>query len=214
MAKNITISASPLAPLLWDSANAGESLKTLCSYVEQEARGASEWYFSRKKTKAAISRWLRFTAIVLTALAGLLPIITNLYPAAFARSGQAPGTSSGLWFSLAIGLAAALLGLDRFFGFSTGWIRYILAGTAIHKALEEFRMDWALLSAKLSAPPTADQIEALILRAKQFRLAIEDCVLEETKAWAAEFQSNLARLEKEAKAQLEAPRAAAGRVQN
>ena len=35
-------------------------------------------------------------------------------------------------------------------------------------------MDWALLSAKLSAPPTPDQIEALIRRAKQFRLAIED----------------------------------------
>jgi hypothetical protein len=107
-------------------------------------------------------------------LAGLLPIIANLSPAAFGSPGQTPGAISGLWVSLAIGLAAGLFGLDRYFGFTTGWIRYILTGTAIHKALEEFRMDWALLSAKLSAPPTPDQIEALIRRAKQFRLAIED----------------------------------------
>ena len=64
--------------------------------------------------------------------------------------------------SICVGSAAALIGLDKTFGFSSGWARYVLTVTSIRKALEEFRMDWISLSAKIDKTPTPDQIQALI----------------------------------------------------
>jgi SMODS and SLOG-associating 2TM effector domain 2 len=57
---------------------------------------------------------------------------------------------------LLIAEAAGCVGLDRFFGYSTGWIRYITTAMAIEKSLEEYRMEWARNIAKLrGAPPNS-----------------------------------------------------------
>jgi len=111
--------------------------------------------------------------------------------------------TSGLLASALVGLAAALLGVDKAFGFSSGWARYVLAATEIRKRLETFRMDWTALSASAGANPTPDQVAALIQKAKEFRVGAEDVVGQETKDWVTEFQNNLAQLEKDVKLQLE-----------
>jgi len=106
-----------------------------------------------------------------------------------------------------VGLAAALLALDKAFGFSSGWARYVMAATNIRKSLEEFRMDWAVLIANACPSPTPEQVAALIQRAKEFRVAVEGMVLQETKDWVSEFQNNIAQLEKDVTAQLAALKA-------
>jgi hypothetical protein len=65
--------------------------------------------------------------------------------------------SDGLWASLLLGVAAALFGLDKAFGYLSGWARYVLTATNIRRALEEFRMDWAELMVKAGTPPTAEE---------------------------------------------------------
>jgi hypothetical protein len=50
-------------------------------------------------------------------------------------------------------------------------------------------------------------VEALIERAKEFRVAVEGLVMQETKDWASEFQNNIAELEKDVTAQLNALKA-------
>jgi hypothetical protein len=112
-----------------------------------------------------------------------------------------------LWASLFLGVAAALLGLDKGFGFSSGWARYVLTATSIRKSLEEFRLDWAALRAKAGTSLTADTVAPLIDRAKQFRSDIEGLVLQETKDWVTEFQSTMAQMEKDVAAQLSALKA-------
>jgi hypothetical protein len=187
-------------PPTWDAANPQNSLERLRTYVESEAQKAIGWYFASKRSKALISRWLRLIAIVLSTAAAILPIIFSIWKT------TVPGIESGLLVSLLLGLAAGIVGFDHFFGFSSGWIRYVLTASAIEAALEEFRLDWQLLLAHLSTPSTNEQTFAMIERAKNFRISITNMVQDETKAWAAEFQSNLAQLENDVKASFEQER--------
>ena len=181
--------------IAWNPSDVPGSLNEIRTYVETEANKAADWYYRAKRSKAAWSRFLRAAAILLSTAAGILPIAVTL------KFGK--DESSGLWVSLLLGLAAGAVGLDHFFGFSSGWIRYVITASGIQNALEEFRMDWSMLSAHLSTPPTDEQLQALIEHAKGFRIAVAGMVLDETKAWAAEFQSNMAQLEKDVKASFE-----------
>jgi hypothetical protein len=190
----------------WDPANPGPSLTEVFGYVVNEAGKSSNWYWRAKRSKARPSYIIRFSAWVLASIAGLLPIIAGLVPAT--PSGQTPhgiaalNLGNGLWASLLLGIAAALYGLDKAFGFSSGWARYVLAATNIRKMLEEFRMEWAELMAKAGTSLTADNVAPLLERARKFRSDVEGLVLQETKDWVTEFQSSMAQMEKDVAAQL------------
>ncbi|MGA2904890.1 MAG: SLATT domain-containing protein [Candidatus Korobacteraceae bacterium] len=188
--------------IAWDPNNVPGSLSAIREYVEAEAVKAIDWYFASKKWKSICSRWLRASAILLSTAAGIVPLAIVLIL-------KKDNISTGLWVSLLLGLAAGIVGIDHFFGLSSGWVRYVITATGIQSALEDFRMDWNMLSAHLSAPPTNEQILALIDRAKSFRSSVAGMVLDETKAWAAEFQSSMAQLEKDVKTSFEEQRAKA-----
>jgi hypothetical protein len=98
--------------------------------------------------------------------AGLVPIIIQLVKNAGAN--WAKGFDSGPLASLFVGIAAALLGLDKAFGYSSGWTRYVLTGTSMTKLLQEFRMDWLALSAAAAGAPNEERQAAMIQRAKEF----------------------------------------------
>jgi len=193
MAKNIE-AAGPEC-LSWNCSDAAVSLKELLRYVEDEATKSMEWYWERKKWKARFSRGIQFNAVVLAAAAGILPIIGQL--------AKLPALTNGLWATLLVGMAAALIGLDKAFGYSSGWARYVLTATSIRKALEEFRMDWMNVASKACPAPTPDQTAVLIQRAKEFRLTVENLVFQETKDWVTEFQTNFAQLEKDVQTRLD-----------
>jgi hypothetical protein len=205
VANRKNIQPAPPGSVNWDPADLSKSLRDVLAYVEGEAEKAINWYWQNKRWKSRLSRFIQFAAIALTAGAGLAPIITQIWKV---RS----TLDSGLLASVFVGVAAALIGLDRAFGFSTGWARYVLTATSIHKALDEFRLDWASLSANLSQPPKSEQLTAVIQRARDFISAIEGLVLQETKDWIAEFQGNMAQLEKDVKTQLDALKAQADKA--
>lgn len=198
--KSTNIEAANPGSFTWRPGEASESLAHLLTYVEQEAASTIAWYWRNKRWKAKCSRLIQISAIVLTALAGIFPVVAYLL-----KEMKWPYPSeSGLWASLFVGVAAALIGIDRTFGLSSGWTRYVLTATALRKLLEEFRLDCALLLCKSDKNPTADEILSVVQRAKDFRLAVENAVYQETKDWATEFQNNVAQLEKDVKAQIDA----------
>jgi len=180
--------------LEWNSGDVPTLLQGLLKYVEDQAQESVSWYWRNKRWKSFLSQWIQFLAVVLTSGAAIVPIIGQLV--------RSETLKNSLWASLLVGLAAALLALDKAFGFSSGWARYVMTATNIRKSLEEFRMDWAVLIAKAGPSPTPEQIEALTERAKEFRVTVEGLILQETKDWVTEFQNNLAQLEKDAAAQL------------
>ena len=180
----------------WDPEQAEVSLTKIYEYVLDEATKSTKWYWKNKGSKALGSQVIRFSVWALAAVGGLLPIIGTL------AKGTFPNLANGLWASLLLGIAAALLGLDKGFGFSSGWARYVLTATSIRKSVEEFRLDWTALRAKAGTPLTADGVAPMIERAKQFRSDIEGLVLQETKDWVTEFQSTMQQMEKDVAAQL------------
>lgn len=186
---------------MWNSSEPLQSLRDLRIAVEEEGQKAIDWYWRSKRWKANFSRAIQFYALALTALAGIAPIVVQV----LRSSGvNIPTTfDSGAIASLCVGTAAALLGLDKAFGFSSGWTRYVLTATSMTKLLHEFRMDWVALAAAANDPPTLEQQAGLIQRAKDFISGIQNAILQETKDWATEFQNNMAQMEKDLKSQLD-----------
>jgi hypothetical protein len=182
------------------------SIGELYQYAEANANGSIVWYGKQKRRKARMSRVLRGLAIILTIAGGLTPIVAAL---GLQNIGTPPGRQIqvGQLGYLLLGLAAACVGFDKFFGFSSGWMRYLGAKMAIERALSEFRLDWAMTVAKFREnPPTNDQVQLMIQRVKDFLLTVNNHVEQETQAWVSEFKTNLAEIEKSAKEQADSTR--------
>jgi len=144
----------------WDSTDPAKSLKAIRDDVEVEGQKAIDWYWRAKRWKRIPSQWIQFSALLLAAAAGIVPIIVQLVKNA--RPTTPINFDSGPLASLFVGIAAALLGLDKAFGYSSGWTRYVLTATSMTKLLHEFRMDWVALSAAAGKPPSAEQQAAMI----------------------------------------------------
>jgi hypothetical protein len=198
---------SALSNLSWKDADVDNSLRALRQYVETEAQKQIAWYYAKKARKARMSVTLRFISIVLFVFGGLVPIIKATLPASATATLPFDFGQAGY---LLIGIAAGCIGLDRYFGYSTGWIRYITTAMAIEKSLEEYRLEWTQHTAKArGTPPTAEQLEELIQTCAKFSLTFKSHVEQETKAWVTEFQSNLTQLEKSLQAGAEEAKAKA-----
>lgn len=197
--KDENIQPDPRTPI-WNSEDPVGSLNSILQYVEGEASRAIDWYWRNKSWKSQLSSCIQFFAVTFAAGAGIVPILAQIGKGIWDWK---PKFDSGLLASLLVGIAAGLIGLDKAFGFSTGWARYVLTATAIRKALEEFRMDWTSLSAAAARPPTPEQVAVMIARAKEFSSTVEGLVTQETKDWVTEFQSSMAQLEKDVKVQLD-----------
>ncbi len=200
-APETNIRPRPAVDIMWDPDNPVQSLRDLRKAAEEEGQKAIDWYWRSKRWKCRLSRWIQLLALILTALAGIAPIVVQLLKSK--SIGFPTDFDSGTFSTLSIGLAAALLGLDKAFGFSSGWTRYVLTATTMTKLLHEFRLDWVALVATAQNPPTPEQQTGLIQRAKDFVSTIQGLVLQETKDWATEFQSNMAQMEKDLKSQLD-----------
>jgi hypothetical protein len=184
-----------LLNLSWSRPAIDSSLAVLRRYVESEAQRQIDWYFRKMKGKSQASTALRFSAIVLFVVGGLVPICKATLAADTLRKLPFDFGEAGY---LVIAIAAGCLALDRFFGYSTGWIRYVTTALAIEKSLEEFRMEWTRHTARLlGEQPNEMQLDQLLLTCATFSLAIRSQVEQETKAWVVEFQSNLAQLEED-----------------
>jgi hypothetical protein len=88
------------------------------------------------------------------------------------------------------------LAFDKFAGFTSGWVRFMLAEMELTRLRDGFRFDWQ--SARLAwqdGNPNKIQAAEMLARAKKF---MEECgavVAEETKVWAAEFQGVIRNLD-------------------
>jgi hypothetical protein len=188
-------SPNELFNLSWKDSDIDSSLKILCRFVESAAQAELGWYERKRKIRAQISTTLRFAAILLFVFGGLVPIVKATLSPESMRSIPFDFGQAGYLF---IGIAAGCVGMDRFFGYSTGWIRYSTTALALEKSLDEFRMEWARDIAKLrGAAPDENQLDRLILTCETFVVAIREQVEQETKAWIVEFQGTLAQLEKD-----------------
>ena len=189
--------------LAWAAERHEETLGKLFANLTQKAEDAIRWYqhSRRPKKRGAIS--LRVGAILLGAAAGFLPLLSQM----LGRDGKLAFAPA--WASVAVGLAATLLVLDRFFGCTSAWIRYIKAELSIQHLLEQFQLDWQAELAMGDAQHDKKKVQRFLERAKRFLSQVNQIVRDETNAWIEEFKSALRKIDELVKAQ-EAATAPAG----
>lgn len=176
-----------LVGLQWDQANVEASLNEVCEFVLEEAERQSHWYRRKAGPKRVLSQSVRVIAVLSAASAGVLPILSQI----FANESGSPVVHPA-WATVAVGIGLGALALDRFFGFSTGWMRFITTEMTMSSKIEEFRLETSVENmGRQGKPPTSDQANATLSRCAAFASEMSGFALEETRAWVLEFQENL-----------------------
>jgi hypothetical protein len=194
------IKSQKLPPLTWDGTSDKQSLEKLRDYVVSQAEAAQDWYLRKRVWKRRAGLITRSLAMIATAVGGAIPVVVQMWT----ENGK-PAFSPA-WASIALAIAAFLVSLDYFLGYTTGWIRYVQAQQRIAKILQSFEFDWAALRAVWgTANPTRDQILAALARLKDAALQVQQVVEDETNAWVGEFKSALKLIDEASRARAEVP---------
>jgi hypothetical protein len=188
--------------LQWETDKLATPLNELCAYITGQTQKAIDWYYRKRQLRRYFCRIVRISAILLTAFAGLLPLINEIV-----GSGHA---LHSLWSAVALAVAATLIMLDRFYGFTSGWIRFLLTAQQLTQALASFQLEIERQKLGWENPePTREQSLALMGQIQQFHQQVLGIINDETKAWAAEFTEVLKQIDEQAKLAAQASRKAA-----
>jgi hypothetical protein len=178
-----------LEQLVWRPDTRSVSVEVLFEHAVGLAVAAEEWYARKRPPKRAAGRSLRVATVVLGAIGAVLPILSEITT----KNGK-PAIAPG-WAAVALALAAALITLDRFFGFSSGWMRFMDAELQVTRLRHQFEYDWNTQRAASQEPPTDDELRAYIALAQDFVLGVDRIVAAETAAWIVDFRGGLERIE-------------------
>ena len=135
---------------------------------------------------------LRVVSIVSVTLAGIIPILSPII-----TNDSGDPRINPIWSSVAVAFGTAALGLDKYFGFSSGWIRYVTSALGVKGWLIEFKFDWELNRAMMISSDktfSEQELQSMITKCSAFALKISNAIQEETKQWAQEFQTSLGTL--------------------
>lgn len=179
--------------LSWEPNRLSEALNKLFDYSIAEAKRAINWYALKRAPKQLWGRILRVGAIFATGVAGVIPVLSQI----LAQAGKA--NLAPAWSTVALGIAALLVALDRFWGFTSAWVRFMLAEQALSEALISFQVDWENEKLAWGTEPTQVHAREMVAQCKTFLTKIHKIVQQETNMWAAEFHSVIAQLEEAAK---------------
>ncbi len=165
--------------LQWDTAR-DESLSKMYQYVVAFSDNTILWYQSRRRPKRRMGFGLRLGALLATAAAGLVPLSENLIAVKIA----------GAWSTFLLATAGVFVSVDLFGGFTSGWVRYMLAQQKIERLRDAFLLEWNVLKAAQT------DVKGMLERAKTFLLAVGKVVDDESQEWATEFRNALKEMEK------------------
>jgi hypothetical protein len=180
-----------LVELDWSKPQRVASLSAVFDHAVGLARTAEAWYASKRPAKKRCGRALRLGALVLGATALVLPILGEISRSQANSAPIAPG-----WTAIALALAAGLITLDHYFGFSSGWMRFMATELRLTRLRHAFEHDWNAQQVSNAEPPTDDQVNDLLALARAMVLAVDDLLAEETGRWIAEFRGVLERAER------------------
>jgi hypothetical protein len=180
----IDLAITPLKNLDWSKEKRRHSVKEMFDYVTKEAEDAIKWYLQKKFNKRRCARYIRICAITLTSISGIIPLLSQIW-----RNNGDPVIEPA-WASVALTLAATLWGLDRFFGFSSSWIRFIFAETQIRNMLQEFKLEWEIKRSESKGQELSDsQVKEMLSMCQSFLKSINDVLTDDVKQWKENFTS-------------------------
>lgn len=179
------IRPSPFPALSWADGARRDSAERLVVHVLGEMQVALGWYARAKRPKQWTAITLRWVILGATATAGVLPMLSEM----------GVGQLSPGWASIALGVAASAGGVDRYFGFSSGWMRYVNALLKVQALERRFalqaereRVRWG------QEGPDVDQSQAMVELAQNALAELSTLVQDETNLWMQEFRDTMNQL--------------------
>ena len=181
--------------LNWNPNERYLSLEHIYEFVDKECDKAIQWYYFRKKSKSRLGYILRVGAILAVAVAGIVPIIGEI-----CRKDDKVPCISPAWATVSLALAALLIALDRFGGYTSGWVRYVRTAQRLTILQGEFRLDWEEhRHSRIEENMDIEITKHGLLLCKKFLQSVNLEVQTETNAWAQEFQQALMEVDKQSK---------------
>ncbi|MEO3798110.1 SLATT domain-containing protein [Nonomuraea sp. B10E15] len=156
-----------------------ETASVLFRHAERNSLTAIDWYLWKKTIKSRWSRGLRATAIVLAVCGGVVPLVHAADNRLIAPE----------WGYVLLALSAGCVLLDRYFGFTTSWMRYMRAQARLHRALLLAQADWTAAMCR-----SADG-ETLMTVIRELIQATGEVLENETDEWASELNEQAERLQ-------------------
>lgn len=171
----------------WDDKLAAAKIKQLFEHTLTQADTTINWYRTYKVKKGRVAKTIRIAATLLLICSTLMPYMASL-------NAENKTNASLLYFGyLLAGLGGGLLLLDRYYGYSNSWIRFVLTGQDLQRIRDTFIEHWQVVYVQ-QLPLTIDSFGTLIGEISTFRELFGGTVKAETETWAREFQQSMKEL--------------------
>jgi hypothetical protein len=180
------IKASQLPEMDWSDGS--RAIEILYHRAEDFALDTIAWYLSEKQRCARWSRSLRAISILFAIAGGLVPLVHAANPAII----------NAEWGYVFLGIAGGLLALDRLFGFSNSYMRYMATALTLEAELIGFQMEWAASRIRL-ADGDASAADSLIADLREFMNRVLNLVQSETSSWSHDLIDQLNELSRASK---------------
>lgn len=179
----------------WTPEKRRSSLDSLYAAVSHKLDNSIKWYQSKRPIKRLMAWFFRLAAMLFTLLALTLPVLAEIF-----RS------SDDLWFhpafaSIAVAVAGFFIGMDRFSGSSSAWMRYMSADMDLKEVKLDLSVAYNLELASLSEEvnPSIEQTKHVFQCIQGYLTRCNQILKEETNQWKSEFQTALQQIEEQAK---------------
>lgn len=192
--------------LNWTAESRTDSLQRLFEFADTYCTEAIQWYNTSKRVKQKLGYSLRFLSIIAVAVAGIIPVMTEM----ICRQDRGQCISPA-WATVAVALAALCVALDRFAGYTSGWVRYVRSAQKLIELQGQFRLDWCMylhseFEDKIDEIVDSENKQTSIYLSKDYGLrlckdyisSVNSVIGRETDAWAQEFQQVLIQFERPA----------------
>ncbi|MEJ2200268.1 MAG: SLATT domain-containing protein [Desulfuromonadaceae bacterium] len=166
------------------------AIDAIYDWVVDNAKDQISWYAKKRPHKRIWSQGTRIFTLLLFGAGILCPLIA---PGLFTGD-VSPGAGRIDFLRMGYVLIAAAGGIvlfDKYFGLSTGWMRFMETQLKLELSLKEFYHDWILLELQDDPSKNLKKLEAM----KRFTLEVEQLVQRETRSWASEFTANLSNID-------------------
>lgn len=168
-----------------------QALEDAFKVAMDKSNRAIAWYDTSLTAKRWGAALLRIGTIILGGLATITPVALSMIP-----DGYPTLVKSLLPLSAVFGGAAASLVLiDKYFGFSSGWVRYITTYLDLQAQQELFEFEWAKQRIGLTPPISEDRYRVALDVLTSFLRALNAALARETEAWATEFRGAITELD-------------------
>jgi SMODS and SLOG-associating 2TM effector domain 2 len=173
---------------LGDWGEPAERLDELYRWVERGALQTASWYLRDRVWKRRGAQLLRAGAAAGVVSGAALPLLDLTG----ATRGVAP------WGCLALLVAVACVGVDRYFGLTSGWMRDVATAQAVHRRLQALQFDWAAESIREVLGPAegtaSEAAERCLGVLRRFSEDVTELIRTETTDWMVEFRTGTAPL--------------------